>query len=535
MLSSTLGAVSDIAVVDRENMKQMLEELLISQYGPLDDSTAQILGNRNGANYILSGQFYRDESYFTIEATLAAVSEERKAESFTIREKVSRPEDIFAVMDVTARKIASELGIPRFIADELPKTRDKETKSPEAVQAFYRGLTFFDCLDYDQGIDCFAASIKLDPDYEKAHRYFILANERAAVRPEYSPEINPAAFYEELLKRFPNNPVLHNYLGNAYFSAGMMGAAKREFKAALQLQPSYASPYNNLGNSHFEAGDFDEALSCYQRAIDLEIYEPAIAEYNMGLIFNRLGDRANAERHFNRAIELQPFNAEAYAALGVLSWKAGDTMRAQEQFKKAVNLNANLLDARYNLGLCLYQSGQFEQAVTVLTQLLDRAPSYYNAAVTLSACFLKKKDYAGAEAILTRIVQAGYEKAVVFENLGLAALAQKDSSKALSSFSRAAELETCRPICLLHLSKLYLARRKNSEALQILEPCLKSEEYSEQLNSYREELLVQYAAVFEKLGDLASAKKYYNSVLIMNPKNHYARLRLARLENAKPF
>jgi Flp pilus assembly protein TadD len=61
----------------------------------------------------------------------------------------------------------------------------------------------------------------------------------------------------------------------------------------------------------------EEALQCARRAADLRP-QSANAAMNLGIVLKRSGDAAQAERQFNRAIELDPSLKQAYAELAVL-------------------------------------------------------------------------------------------------------------------------------------------------------------------------------------------------------------------------
>ena len=59
----------------------------------------------------------------------------------------------------------------------------------------------------------------------------------------------------------------HNDLGVAYETAGKHDLAKREYRAALRLDPRLARARVNLGNLEAAAGRWREAEDCYRRAL----------------------------------------------------------------------------------------------------------------------------------------------------------------------------------------------------------------------------------------------------------------------------
>ena len=76
----------------------------------------------------------------------------------------------------------------------------------------------------------------------------------------------------------------HNNLGNVFSDQGKPDEAVACYQRALQLKPDYADAHNNLGNVFKDQGKPDEAVACYQRALQLK---PDFAEVhnNLGNVF----------------------------------------------------------------------------------------------------------------------------------------------------------------------------------------------------------------------------------------------------------
>lgn len=83
-------------------------------------------------------------------------------------------------------------------------------------------------------------------------------------------------------------------------------AALSDFAKAIAIQPNTAEIFVNRGNAHFLSNELILALDDYEQARELGIKQLHFVHFNMGLTFNKLGDKASAEREFRRALAIEP-------------------------------------------------------------------------------------------------------------------------------------------------------------------------------------------------------------------------------------
>ncbi len=86
-------------------------------------------------------------------------------------------------------------------------------------------------------------------------------------------------------------------------------------------------------------GRYDEAASTFAEAAYLQNEMPNY-HYFSGLALSRAGKHKEAERTMQRAIKLDPFNAEYLAELGHVYLALGFNLRAKGSFEKALKLSA---------------------------------------------------------------------------------------------------------------------------------------------------------------------------------------------------
>ncbi len=217
---------------------------------------------------------------------------------------------------------------------------------------------------------------------------------------------------------------------------------------ALGQQPARNSvkyPVNNpatnevqqllaLGQAAQDHGRFHEAIRIYNRVIALSSNSPrnaALGHAKIGNAYMIQRKFENAAIAYQRAVTLNPTDAETYNNLGEALGELKQYPRAIEAFNKAVALDPKLSKARYNQAVSYDRMGNFRYSEFVFRNLIKSNPTYSLAydglAVTLSKAGRAK------EAI------AFHEKAIALDprdpsyyfNLAISYLMLRDTTKAL--------------------------------------------------------------------------------------------------------
>jgi tetratricopeptide (TPR) repeat protein len=129
------------------------------------------------------------------------------------------------------------------------------------------------------------------------------------------------------------------HVGRLKLAQGNLEAAAREFRAALELDPSLVDARFNLGQTLFGLGRREAARASFE---DLRALDPrhAGAWNGLGVLALEGGEAVEAERCFRRAVELDPRYADAHHNLAVALEHLGRTDEAREWSEKARALRA---------------------------------------------------------------------------------------------------------------------------------------------------------------------------------------------------
>jgi tetratricopeptide (TPR) repeat protein len=97
-----------------------------------------------------------------------------------------------------------------------------------------------------------------------------------------------------------------------------------------------------------EANSAEDAQRAYERALELEA-DHADAHVNLGRILHEQGAPAAAEEHYRRALSIDPEHETAAFNLGVALEDLGKMAGAIDAYKRAILIDPDSADAHYNL------------------------------------------------------------------------------------------------------------------------------------------------------------------------------------------
>lgn len=121
---------------------------------------------------------------------------------------------------------------------------------------------------------------------------------------------NAMSTYRIALEVDPNNARIHCNLGFLLWGKGHIEEAVKEYEKAIKLDPFYDIAYNNLGVIYLDdLGYVKEAADNLSKAIESNT-KYALAHYNMGRAMAIKGDKVEAARLFQVAMDLNQHTNE---------------------------------------------------------------------------------------------------------------------------------------------------------------------------------------------------------------------------------
>jgi len=180
---------------------------------------------------------------------------------------------------------------------------------------------------------------------------------------------------EVLIKKHPDESLLHNIRGVCYKENRQLETAVKCFEKAVIIKPDFADAHYNLGLSFQELNQLDFAVKSYEKALAIQP-DYAKAYNNLGIVYRELGQMEDAVESYEQAIGIQPGYSEAHNNLGVILQELGQLDEAAEFYKKALGIEPNYVEVHNNLGNIFNELGKTDEALNSYNRALSINPDF---------------------------------------------------------------------------------------------------------------------------------------------------------------
>ncbi len=160
----------------------------------------------------------------------------------------------------------------------------------------------------------------------------------------------------------------------------VLGETERAIDVATQYidmaGPIDPSGYYLRAGLFFELERFADAIADFTLALarPLRDWERADLYLNRGIAFNAMNENRSALADLNRAIELDPADAQYYLIRGFVHGFLGDHEKEGADYKESVRLDPSLEDGRVWRGAFYFREGDFEAARADYEWAIERSP-----------------------------------------------------------------------------------------------------------------------------------------------------------------
>lgn len=319
---------------------------------------------------VLTGRLVRRGEEFAISTELIDVHNNRQIWGSLYNRRAG---DLPAIQEQISQEISDKLRL-KLTGEEKRRLSRHATDDTEAYQLYLQGRFHWNKRTLEgmqQSIDYFQQAIQKDPRYALAYAgqadsYALMADFNVLPAKEVIPKLKAAA--AKALEVDDNLAEAHTSLAWARFHDWDWAGAEKEFKRAIELNPSYPTAHSWYGEYLMVLGRFDEAL-----------------------------------REMNRAYELNPLSPVINMALAYRFYYARQYPQAVDQCQKTLAMDSSFVSARVCLGRAYEQQSMYPKAIEELRKALELSGEDTNELAALGHAYALSRQEGAARKILDQL------------------------------------------------------------------------------------------------------------------------------------
>jgi len=232
------------------------------------------------------------------------------------------------------------------------------------------------------------------------------------------------------------------------------------------------------GVAFFQRGYLNAATDAFLQVIS-EKPDDAEAHYNLGTLYLRRNDLAEARTQLETTLQLKPKHPEAWNNLGMIAAEEGKAEEAVTNFKRSLELRPDYDVALLNLGNMYRRAKQFAEAEPLLSHALQVAPANPEASYSMAMLYAQQNEADRAEQNFQRALSLRPEYADALNNFGILLVREKRYSDAKERFMACIQSNPDFDQAYLNLARLYLVVNDKTKARDTLEALLRRQPQNE--------------------------------------------------------
>ncbi|HWJ15821.1 MAG TPA: tetratricopeptide repeat protein, partial [Gemmatimonadaceae bacterium] len=313
---------------------------------------------------------------------------------------------VLALEDDIVRALIAEIRLSTRPQAELAPPR---AVNPEAYEAYLQGRFEWNQRTKEsltRAVADFTRANSLDPTYAPAHAALADCYNQFGTQMvgtgsprDFRPRAAVAAV--QALRLDPYSAEAHAALGYIRHYDWQWVDAEREFRRAIELNPSYPLAHLWYANLLMSRGRFVEALREVKLAQDLDPFS-LVVNTNVAWVLQVAGRHSEALEQLRRTLALDSTYVQAHMRLSGVLEHFGQFDAARREAETVVRLANGSATALAGLSALDAASGRTADARRELSAVLERARSQYVAPGAIAIIYAKLGDTLNQDLWLTR-------------------------------------------------------------------------------------------------------------------------------------
>lgn len=378
-----LGVIARSTAMEYQGERKSLDKIVREQH----------------VDYILEGTFQRQDDHVRITAQLYKASD---LSSVWAEQYERDAANLLAIQSDVANRITQSLSLKLLPA--TPAHKITAPVDPKAYDAYLKGLFQCNRLNSEgaqRGVQFFQQAIHIEPGFAPA--YAALAS--CLHSSYFLGFLSSGQAHEQAKSAAQKALALDDSLVDAHLTLASIlyeydwnwPAAEKEFRRALELNPSSVKGCRLYAGYLMFAGRFDEALTEIRKAQQLD---PASLQINsmLGLVYVNARQYVRAAQQCKEVMDLDPNFSDAHYCVGLAYYYQKQYSEALSEFKKSLDLDPDPTQDLVALGATHAAMGDRKDATQAIDELTRRSKQHYVSAYGIADIYnrLGEKDQAFA-------------------------------------------------------------------------------------------------------------------------------------------
>jgi serine/threonine protein kinase/tetratricopeptide (TPR) repeat protein len=300
--------------------------------------------------------------------------------------------------------------------------------------------------------------------------------------------------------------------------------AVQMFEEALRLDADFALAYSGLGEAYWQKYQIthdsawvDGAISACDRALVLDPNQAQV-HVSLGIVYYGTGKIDSAIEEFEVATELQPMSDDAHKWLGRCWQRKGDMEKAVTCLERAIQIRPGYWENYNRLGICLYFFGRYRDAAEQFRKVITIQPDSYLGYNKLGGIYNLLGLYEDAVTMHRRAIEI-YANSSSYTNLGTDYFHLKRYEEAIAAYRAAIELDPRDDVLYRNVGDAYLRVGRGEDATPQFETAIGLLSELLQVDPNDAEKLGRLAICQAKLGKRQDALESIGRATALEPHN----------------
>lgn len=358
-LSVALEDASFISSYNRNQAKKIAAQLRPGA-SSLEETTARLVGVREGISYIVAGLIEKRGSGYKVRSrTLEAATGKILLE---VDETADDKKGVLGVVDKIAAKTRRALGDTTPESVQVSAAGTFTTSSLEAAHDYALAQDLQWAGKWEEAIPHYEQAVQSDADLGRAYAGLASTSANMGRRKDAD------KYYQLALAHIDRMSDREKYRtrGGYYLANREPRKAIEEYSALVQQFPSDAAGYSNLALAYFYLRDMPKAVEQGRHAVDLA--PSALLQLNnLGLYAVYAGDYGTAAGMASKVLAQNSSYVDAYGALAMAQTGQGQLSEADATYQRMAGISArgSEMATMGQADLLLYQ-GRTKDAIELL-------------------------------------------------------------------------------------------------------------------------------------------------------------------------